>query len=156
MGPNTRAASKLVEKLSTDELRSLHAGAAFKIKPELRSLALAAIPGAADGDLKPSADKATVQLSEAQSFALRWQIAGYLNSLEVVCEAWQRDVADQKIIEDEVIGLWDAENNQTFCRNYRDQFDGQLHYPALTSFLAKMHPPADSKTDTIGGRPQPP
>lgn len=68
------------------------------------------------------AAKLPYKISRKQSFELRWQIVSFLNALEVVCQAYSQDVADQEIIIEELDGLYTAKTG-FFCDKYRNFID---------------------------------
>lgn len=136
LSPANRAVQKLEANLGDVKLRKLRGGEPFSIDVADLHLLDAAL-----GEKKRSPNKhQQYDLTPQESFALRWQIASYLNAVEIVCQAAMSDVANTKIIERQLSGLFDREKGFTFCEHYRGVVDGKDHvaYPAIHHFVTKV------------------
>ncbi len=148
LNPATRAAQKLEGNLGADNLAKLKNGESFSIDVVYVPLLQAAI-----GEIKLSGKrdrlfgigsfivrKEYYELTPLESFTLRWQIASYLNAVEVVCQARKSGVADATIIDAELRGMYDKSNRYNFCENYRRAVEGNdhLHYPAIHHFVSQI------------------
>jgi hypothetical protein len=131
------AVLKLVEKLSEEQCRKLYRGDKFKIGTEYKDLLFASIPNDIDVP-STGGDQTTIDLSERQVFALRWQAISFLNAVEVVLEAWARNVADQEIIENEMRFLYDPTEGTYALEKFRVCCGGKEGYPAIHDFIATM------------------
>ncbi len=133
------ATSKLVEQLNARQIKALEQGKAFRVQPALQELVCAAIPS-----YKPVKQgrsrrgRATAEISRRQSFMLRWEALSYLNAVEIVCQAWVRDVAHRSTIEDEMAFLYDEERNESVMKSFRDVNGGRKFYPAIYAFVDNL------------------
>jgi len=128
---------KLVERLETDQLKDLDDGKPFSIAVVEKSDVQAALPNASL-DIRDN----RIHLTGEQSYQLRYQALDVLNNAEIVFQAWQRDVADPTIIEQEMRFLYqpDDPHPTTLMQRYRNIFHGERYYPALYRFIAHLYP----------------
>lgn len=131
------AVLKLVEKFSEEQCRKLYRGDKFKILTEDKDLLFAIIPNDIDAR-STRVSETLIELTEREVFALRWQAISFLNAVEVVLEAWSRNVADQEIIENEMKFLYDPTEGTYALEKFRDCCGGRNGYPAIYEFIAKM------------------
>ena len=145
MGARWRAATKLVESLDEHRLHALYDGTPFEVRPEQVGLLVAAVP-----DRCPVTAGREHHLTAKEVFALRWEIVSYLNSLEFLCHAAIKDVADVEIVRCELSGLWAPRKHQTFCRGYREAADDRKSHPMLFDFIAHYFERPENHQDEIG------
>ncbi len=153
LGPATRAAEKIDSTLGKPQVESLFKGESFSIPASNKDLLSAALGRAnLEGTTDNTAATHTYTLTPSESFSLRWQIVAYLNAIEVICLAWEEDVAERRIIEKELKGLYMRGEGFTFCEHYRRDTSGEIHYPSLYKVIAKLEK-IDTSTTTIAPHP---
>ena len=136
VGPQWASTYKLVERFTDDQLRKLDDGSPFDIAEKEKSDVQAAL---ANSPLDISEEK--IHLTGEQSYQLRYQALNVLNSAEIVFQAWERDVADRTVIEQEMRFLYQPNDPRptTLMKRYRDIFHGEKYYPALYQFLENLY-----------------
>lgn len=139
---------KLVERLSSSQLKELDHGRPFSISESEENDLKAALIGSemikANGQ---------ITLTSEQSYKLRFQALEVLNAVEIVCQAWDRDIADRTILEDEIQFLYDphAPEPTTLLSKFRNVGQRGRNFPALYKFTAYL----DQKRHALSAGPEP-
>ncbi|WP_348765728.1 hypothetical protein [uncultured Salinisphaera sp.] len=123
------AARKLVDEFSEEQAKTLLAQEPFSVKGKYIPLLRAALKG----DIENSDDD--YNLSVEQSSALRWEVIDYLNSLEVVLSAWNNNIADQKMLEEQFRDLVSPEKDIYLLKNFRKASGGASSFPCIEEFV---------------------
>jgi hypothetical protein len=126
---------KLVERLSISQLKELDHGRPFSASESEANDLKAALVGS-----ELSTATGPITLTSEQSYRLRFQALEVLNAVEIVCQAWDRDIADRTILEDEIQFLYDpqAPEPTTLMSRFRNIGFRQRNYPALHKFTAHL------------------
>lgn len=141
------ATSRLVELLDPTELKALDDGRPFQISSSHENDVRAALPGKT-----LNLNGGQIFLTSEQVYEIRYQALEVLNAVEIVCQAWKLDVADQSAIESEIENLYDPSLPEptTLLRKYRNVFHGERFYPALYAFTHHL----DEKRRSTMERPR--
>lgn len=128
---------KLVERLEVPHLKALDDGKQFSIAETEKSDVQAAL---VNSPLAISSGQ--IHLTSEQAYQLRYQALEILNSAEIVFQAWHRDVADRKIIQEETRFLFHHDDPQptTLMQRYRSVFNAEKYYPAIYRFIEYINP----------------
>ena len=132
---NWSSTHKLVERMATSQLKALNEGQPFAIPESEMHEVQAALPGESF-----KTEDHVIKLTGEQAYKLRFQALEVLNSAEMVFQAWDRDVADPKIIEDEMLFLYepDAPQPTTCMQRFREILQGERYFPALYKFIKHL------------------
>ncbi|MBO6149330.1 MAG: hypothetical protein J6O55_08330 [Lachnospiraceae bacterium] len=94
---------------------------------------------------KPQKSNKLYKLSKRDVYILRNEIIGYLNRAESILSAWQHNVADTQIIEDEFAFLLDESEGKTMLENFRKAAGSESSFPAIEMFCLHLRKKRESK-----------
>jgi hypothetical protein len=146
----TSFAEKIVNKLDETQTRSLYNQEPFKVSKDIKEKLCEICPYKNNSycsekckDVPIPNDGFTVsglQLSE-----LRWYIVQYLNSLESIMLAWQQNIVDREMIEEEFLYLYDPARGGNALKKFREIAGGGNSYPVIGEFYKKLVQKKDEK-----------
>jgi len=104
-----------------------------------------------DAALKDSLDCTgdNYKLSVEQSSSLRWEIINYLNALEVVFSAWNNNIADREMLEEQFRDLVSPEKDVYLLKNFRKAAGGPATFPCIEEFVKHL---GKAKTPSTAGK----
>ncbi|MEZ5386572.1 MAG: hypothetical protein R3F13_13750 [Prosthecobacter sp.] len=130
------AVRKLVRNLDAKVIKEIEDGNSVDIPVEFGDLVYAAIPDVIR--IKQiQTTSPTIKLTARQVFLLRWECFAYLNSVEVVCEAWRCHVVHSPTVEREMRFLLEPEMGKNILTTFGSMADKE-DYPAIRSFIEFM------------------
>ena len=131
-GKEWSATRRLVEKLTQEQLLKMDEGEPFDIDGKYGKFVVGALPGAF-----PSSAAPTYAINSEQSYQLRFQALEILNATEIICEAWESDVANTRIVERQLLFLYDpnAKEPTDLMHTYRRLMDDDDNFPSITNYI---------------------
>ena len=130
----TSAVRKIVEAFDDEKARLLFNGEQINIPSSQKS--------SVDISLKKSGltvvvdqDSKTIKLDEPAVAIIRYQATAFLNIFECIALAWQHNVADRKMIEQEFSSFVDEQKGFTILETFRNVNGGINTYPAILAFV---------------------
>ncbi|WFM71906.1 hypothetical protein [Halomonas sp. CKK8] len=126
---HSTAARKLVDEFTEEQAKQLFSQEPFPVKSKYVPLLKAALNGDFDNESKD------YELTVEQSSALRWEVINYLNSLEVILSAWNNNIADKEMLEEQFRDLVSPEKDIYLLKNFRKAIGGAAIYPCIDEFV---------------------
>lgn len=88
-------------------------------------------------------------LKPEYSGILRWEIVNYLNHLETILSAWHHNVADKKMIEEQLTYLVYLKDNHYLLESFRRAAGDAESYPCIKAFITHL---TDEKAKSFTGK----
>lgn len=132
VSPETSAARELIEKLGSEECRSIAKLEPVQIAAKYKYLVDICLGTNADREPKgEGAEKELISLDDADVKQLRYLGVDYLNETEIPLSAWHQKVGDEKYLERE----FESISNVIAMASFREALGETHRYPALEEFL---------------------
>lgn len=143
LSQHSTAARKLVDKFSEDQAKRLYAQEPFEVEAKDIPLLDAALKDTLD------AGETNYRLTVEQSSSLRWEVISYLNALEVILSAWNNNIADREMLEEQFRDLVSPEKDVYLLKNFRKAAGGASTFPCMEEFVKHL---GDAKTPKTKGK----
>ena len=133
------AARKFIERLTPAQVKKILDMDEFSIENshEIKQIIDAIIGCSHDSGEKNNPEE-EITITKEQSIKIRWLVVSYLNNLEVIFSAWNNNVADQKMIEEQFRDLIVEEKGYTLLKTFRTAAGGSKIYPNIERFSAEI------------------
>ncbi|WP_162615857.1 hypothetical protein [Solilutibacter oculi] len=129
---HSTAARKLVDTFSDEQAKRLYAQEPFEVEKKNVPLLDAAL----SDTLNCAGD--SYKLTVEQSSTLRWEVINYLNALEVILSAWNNNIADRDMLEEQFRDLVSPEKDVYLLKNFRKATGGAATYPCIEEFVKHL------------------
>lgn len=142
------SARTLVESFSLEHCQKLKDKEGFKISSEKEELVKNVLHGYIEED-PPKIDGDHLILDDNHASHIYFLCISHLNSLEIALQSWLVNVADEKILEDELQYLIKPEKRYFVLEKLREVLGGKECYPAIHEFVEHIK---DKKNGGSGRR----
>lgn len=133
------AARKFVERLTPNQVKKILDMDEFTIESSDENMQfIDAIIGCNHEQDENINTEELITITQEQSIKIRWLAVSYLNNLEVIFSAWNNNVADQKMIEEQFRDLIVEEKGYTLLKTFRTAAGGSKIYPNIERFSAEI------------------
>jgi len=140
---HSTAARKLVDTFSEEQAKKLYAQEPFNVDKKNVPLLDAALKDS----LKCTGD--SYKLTVEQSSSLRWEVINYLNALEVILSAWNNNIADREMLEEQFRDLVSPEKDVYLLKSFRKAAGGAATFPCIEEFVKHL---GAAKTPSTTGK----
>jgi len=129
---HSTAARKLVDEFSEEQAKRLFQQEPFIVEKKYVPILNAALNNSIENENED------YTLSVQQSSQLRWELINYLNSLEVILSAWNNNIADRDMLEEQFRDLVSPEQDIYLLKNFRKAIGGASIYPCIEEFVEHL------------------
>lgn len=158
---NTYAMKNLCERLTEDQCRKLSNLEEFSVSQDWykdfcqifypdkevdNELSKPQYPQSIFCEQCESGMKKSRLLTKDELSKLRWEVTNYLNILEFVLVAWENNVVDTEVVEQEFAFLLDKKEGKTLLEDFRRAVGDEYTYPAIKGFCIRIE---DKHKNTI-------
>lgn len=145
---------RLVERLDAASLNCLEVGGGFSVPFEMLDLVNASLPHhltiSAATSVPP---KTPVPLSVPQVYALQWEAYAFLNSVEIVLQAYYADVVDRNLIKTQLSPIYAPSAGRTVMRQFREIAGGEGAFPSIHAFILELESSSRRASDSHSLKP---
>jgi hypothetical protein len=130
---------KLVEEFNFQQAKAVYKQEKIEIELRLKEKFFSIFPEAENDIHNPIEETAShFSVPEKYSALLRWELVTYLNTLETVLSAWNHNVADREMIEEQFEYFISPEDNHYMLQEFRTAAGGSSSYPCTEIFIEHL------------------